>query len=60
MTPYTEEFVDYSNILMKIEKLEKDIHESCLNKKYDKVPQMADDLIVQALQLKAWVKSQRK
>jgi hypothetical protein len=60
MTPYTEEFVDYSTILMKVEQLEKDLHDACLHKHYDKVPHMVDDLIVQALQLKQWVKSQRE
>lgn len=60
MTPYEEEFVDYSTILMKVERLEKAIHDACLHKNYEKVPQLADDLIVQALQIKQWVKGRKK
>ena len=54
-----EEFVDYSTLLIKIERMEKDIHDVCLNKEFHKVPHMADDLIVLALQLKQWAKEQR-
>lgn len=60
MTPMTEEFLDYSTILMEVERLEKELHDACLHKQFDKVPKMANDLIEQALLLKLWVKNAEK
>lgn len=60
MKPLEEEFIDYSTILMKIEHLEKDLHDSCLHKRYDEVPHMVDELIKEALKLRQWVKTQKR
>lgn len=59
MKPVEEEFLDYSTILMEIERLEKELHDACLHKQFDKVPKMANDLIEQALLLKLWIKRQK-
>lgn len=52
------ELFDYSTLLIKVEKLERKIHDSCLHKDYDKVPAMIDDAIEQMILLKKWVKTQ--
>lgn len=48
-----------SIILMKIENLEKKIHDAYLEKQYEKIRQMADDLIVCALQIKQDIKGKK-
>lgn len=50
----TEEFVDYSTLLMRIEFTEKALHEACLERQYERVPALADHLIEQANKLKQW------
>ena len=50
----TEEFIDYSTILMRIEHTEKALHEACLERQYERVPGLADHLIEQAKKLKQW------
>ena len=54
----TEEFVDYSTILMRIEHTEKALHEACLERQYERVPGLADHLIEQAKKLKQWASVQ--
>ena len=49
------EFIDYSTILMRIEEIEKALHEACLERQYHKVPALSDYLIIQANKLKEWV-----
>ena len=48
-----------SIILMKIENLEKKIHDAYLEKQYEKIRQMADDLIVCALQIRQDIKGKK-
>ena len=50
----TEEFIDYSTILMRVEITEKALHEACLERQYERVPGLADHLIEQANMLKKW------
>lgn len=59
MKTFEDEFLDYSTILMEIERLEKELHDSCLHKQFDKVPKLANDLIEQAILIKLWVKKQK-
>ena len=54
----TEEFVDYSTILMRVEITEKALHEACLERQYERVPALADHLIEQANKLKKWASVQ--
>lgn len=50
---------DYSTLLIRVEKLQRMIHDACLEKKYDQVPAMADEIIEQCVLLKKWVRHQR-
>lgn len=59
MIEMQEEFVDYSTILMKIEVLEREAHEACLQNQFELVPGLANRIIDQATQLKLWVKAQQ-
>lgn len=59
MKPMEEEFIDYSTILMKIEQLEKELHEACLNKEFEKVFPLTNQLVNQANILKLWAKAQK-
>lgn len=54
----SEEFVDYSTILMRIENTERALHEACLERQYERVPALADHLIAQAKLLKKWASVQ--
>lgn len=58
MKPFNEEFFDYSTILMRVERIEKELHEACLSKEYAKVPNLANDLMEQAFLIKQWAKEQ--
>jgi len=59
MNKEPEEFFDYAPIVINMEKALREIHNSCLRKKYDKVPPVVDDLVEQAILLKRWIKAQR-
>jgi len=54
----TEEFIDYSTLLMRIEHTEKELHEACLKRQYERVPGLVDHLIEQANKLKQWASVQ--
>ena len=45
---------DYAKPLLKIEKLERDIHDACNTKQYECVNNMVNELIVNARLVKAW------
>lgn len=59
MKPMVDEFFDYSTILMRIERLQKEMHDACLHKRYKEVPSKANELMEQALLLKQWVRGQK-
>lgn len=45
---------DYAMPLLKIEKLERDIHDACNAKQYQNVGDMVNELIVNARLVRAW------
>jgi hypothetical protein len=45
---------DYAMPLLKIEKLEREIHDACNTKQYTNVNDMVNELIVNARMVKAW------
>jgi hypothetical protein len=53
------EFIDYSSLLMNIEKKTKDLHDKCLHKKYDGF--MADIVNIHAdlSMLAGWIQAQQ-
>lgn len=53
-----DQFFDYSTILMRVEQLEKELHEACLSKEYAKIPVLANELMDQAVLIKQWGKEQ--
>lgn len=54
-----EEIFDYAPILIKAEKLIKDLNQGCLHKRYDNLEEHCNELIVQARMLKAWIADQK-
>ena len=57
--PDSTDFADYSTYLMKVEKLEKVIHEACLEKKYQEALALTDELVEQSVLLRKWLKSHK-
>lgn len=49
-----EELFDYAPMLLKVDKLAKELHEACLHKNYTDIPTMCADLVVEARMLRAW------
>jgi hypothetical protein len=49
-----QELFDYAPHLLAVDRLAKELHEACLNKRYDEVPEMCADLVVEARMLRAW------
>lgn len=45
---------DYAMPLLKIEKLEREIHDACNTRQYEYVNDMINELIVNARMVKAW------
>lgn len=54
----TQEFTDYSTILMDIENLERKIHDACLDKKFDVASDLTNKLFDRVIDLKIWIKTQ--
>jgi hypothetical protein len=50
-----EELFDYAPILIKADRLIKELDHGCLNKKYDGLEEKCTELLVQARMLRAWV-----
>lgn len=48
------ELFDYAPMLLKVDKLAKELHEACLHNNYSDIPVMCADLIVEARMLRAW------
>ena len=57
--PESEEFSDYSTYLMRVEKLERAIHEACLEHDYKQALALTDELVEQGVLLCKWLKSQK-
>lgn len=57
--PETEDFSDYSTYLLKVEKLERAIHDACLEKDYKQALALTDELVEQGVLLRKWLKSQK-
>ena len=49
-----DELFDYAPILLKMDKMCRDLHEMCLHKNTADVPEMTNEMIVAARQLRAW------
>lgn len=49
-----EELFDYAPILIKMDKLCRELHEACLHKKMDGVLEMTNEMTVQTRMLRAW------
>ena len=45
---------DYAMPLLKIEKLERQLHDACNTKQYEHVGEMVNELIVNARMVRAW------
>lgn len=55
----TEGFSDYSTYLMRVEKLERAIHEACLENKYQDALALTDELVEQGVLLRKWLKAHK-
>jgi len=49
-----KDIFDYATMLLKIDKLAKELHEACLYKRYEDVPSMCAELVVEARMLRGW------
>jgi hypothetical protein len=49
-----EPIFDYAPHLIAIDQLAKQLHDACLYKRYDEVPSLANDLVVEARMVRAW------
>ena len=54
-TNLAHDFVfDYAPILLKMDKMCRELHEMCLHKQTGQVPEITNEMIVAARQLRAW------
>jgi hypothetical protein len=49
-----DELFDYAPILLKMDKMCQELHDMCLHKNVTQVPEMANEMIFAARQLRAW------
>lgn len=49
------EMIDYAEYALKIKKLEKDIHNLVLKRKYKEAELLATELVVEARQMRLWL-----
>lgn len=54
----SQEFTDYSTILMSIERLEKEIHDACLEKEFEKAATLTNAMLLRVFDLAVWLKTQ--
>lgn len=54
-----EDFSDYSTYLLKVEKLERSIHDACLDGKYQEALALTDELVEQGVLLRKWLKANK-
>lgn len=57
--PDNEDFSDYSTFLLRVEKLERAIHEACLEEDYKQALALTDELVEQGVLLRKWLKAQK-
>ena len=57
--PEAEGFSDYSTYLLKVEKLERAIHDACLHNDYKQALALTDELVEQGILLRKWFKAQK-
>jgi len=50
---------DYAPMLIKVEQLERQIHDLCLEKKYQEATSLTDEIVEQCVLLKKWLKAQK-
>ena len=50
---------DYAPILLRMDKMCKELHDSVLHKSYDNCLVMVDEMIVQSRMLRAWLNEQK-
>ena len=55
----TEGFSDYSTYLMRVEKLERAIHEACLENKYQDALALTVELVEHGVLLRKWLKAHK-
>jgi len=48
------ELFDYAPMLLKMDKLAKELHEACLHNNYTGIPKMCNEMVVEARLLRAW------
>lgn len=48
------ELFDYAPHLLAIDRLAKELHNACLNKRYDEIPELTNDLVVESRMVRAW------
>lgn len=57
--PDSADFSDYSTYLMRVEKLERAIHDACLEHKYQEALALTDELVEQGVLLRKWLKAHK-
>lgn len=53
-----EDVFDYATILIKMDKLCKELHDACLHKRTDGALNMTNEMVVQTRMLRAWLNEQ--
>jgi len=59
MSNAAENLFDYSAILIKMDKLCKDLHYACLHNQTEGALDLTDEMVVQARMLRAWLNDNR-
>jgi hypothetical protein len=49
-----DQIFDYAPHLIAIDRLAKELHDACLYKRYDEVPSLTNELVVEARMVRAW------
>jgi len=57
--PDMPDLFDYAPMLIKVEQLERQIHDLCLEKKYQEATSLTDEIVEQCVLLKKWLKAQK-
>lgn len=57
--PDMPDLFDYAPVLIKVEQLERQIHDLCLERRYQDAIALTDELMEQCVLLKKWLKAQK-